>query len=57
MTKEIVATQVRLPESLYNTIKCEATEMCVPVNSHIIELLYLGMKVREGTVFILPKEE
>lgn len=47
-TKEIISTQLRLPENIYKEVKQEAEELGVSINAHLIELIWLGMKVRNG---------
>ena len=58
MSREnIICTQVRLPEELHKKIKSESKEMNVPFNSHLIELLYMGLKVQNSSVILrLPEE-
>ena len=55
--KDIIALQVRLPEKLHNKIRSEAEEMGIPLNSHLIELLHMGIKLEEAQVTITPKGE
>lgn len=46
--KEVVSTQLRLPENIYEKVKQEAEELGVSINAHIIELIWLGMKARSS---------
>ena len=46
--KNIIQTQIRLPENLYKEIKQEAEEIGVSMNSHLIELLWIGIKARNN---------
>lgn len=57
MKKDIVAFQIRIPEKLHSRIRCEAEEMGIPLNSHLIELLHMGLRMEEAQVVINPKEE
>ncbi|MCM1295590.1 MAG: hypothetical protein NC311_08605 [Muribaculaceae bacterium] len=54
--KNIVQTQVRLPESIYTVVKQEAEEIGVSINAHIIELLWLGIKARNCFPILSPVE-
>lgn len=46
--RQIISTQLRLPENIYKDIKQEAEALGVSINSHIIELLWIGMKARNS---------
>lgn len=46
--KNIIQTQIRLPESIYTEVKQEAEELGVSLNAHLIELLWLGIKARNS---------
>lgn len=54
MKKEIFCTQVRMPEELHKKVKKEADELGVSFNAHLMELVWLGMKVREIPYQVLP---
>lgn len=54
--KNIVQTQVRLPENIYTEVKQEAEELGVSLNAHLIELLWLGIKARNSFP-IIPNVE
>lgn len=53
--KNIISTQIRLPENLYAEVKQEAEEMGVSINAHLMELIWLGIKARKSFP-ILPLE-
>ncbi len=54
--KNIIQTQVRLPENIYAEVKKEAEELGVSLNAHLIELLWLGIKARNSFPVIPSKE-
>jgi len=47
MKQTIFCTQVRMSEEMHKRIKEEADELGVSFNAHLIELAWLGMKIRE----------
>lgn len=54
MKQTIFCTQVRMSEELHKKIKKEADELGVSFNAHLIELAWLGMKVREVPYQFFP---
>ena len=48
MKKDIVTTQVRLPKNIHEQLKQEAEELGVSFNAHLIEVAWLGIKVRNS---------
>ena len=57
MKNDIVTTQVRLPKNIHKQLKQEAEELGVSLNAHLIEVAWLGMKVRNSEIHIIPKEK
>ena len=57
MEKNIISTQIRLSEEMHKQIKEEAKEMGVSFNSHLIELAWLGMKLRKSSLQVLSEPE
>ena len=56
MMKEIIATQVRMPKNIHEQLKQEAEDLGVSFNAHLIEVAWLGMKVR-NSFQILPLQQ
>ena len=48
MKNEIITTQVRLPKNIHKQLKQEAEELGVSFNAHLLEVAWLGMKVRNS---------
>lgn len=55
MEKKRVSMQIRLPKNLHEEIKQEAEELGIPLNAHLIELLWIGIKARASFPIIQSK--
>jgi len=55
--KDIAVTSIRIPKEMHEKIKQEALEVGASYNSHVMELIYLGMKFRNSEICVIqPKE-
>lgn len=53
--KDITATQIRIPNNLYEQVKKSSDEVGVSINAHIMELIYWGLKARDGSIAVYQK--
>lgn len=54
-TKEVIATQVRLPSTLHEYIKNEATRLGIAQNALLVVLLDLGRRAWEADINLREK--
>ncbi|MCI7129622.1 MAG: hypothetical protein MSA09_03490 [Lachnospiraceae bacterium] len=53
----VVQTQIRLPDNIYEEVKQEAEELGVSINAHLCELIWMGIKARRSFPVILDRKE
>ena len=57
MKRKIINTQIRIPENLHEQVKRNAEEIGVSFNSHLMELVYLGLKLRSERITFFQEDE
>ena len=53
--KDHVNSQIRIPESIHNELKNIATESGSSLNSTMLMLLHLGMRIYKDSIILHPE--